>query len=97
MKNLISYIIENRILKKLVLSKSTDKEILRTTGRLIEIKGEVYLALESFMADGKAIQKNFPEKEAAEKLCELIPLEYKQVNIITTQGDAEIKYQKKIK
>ena len=44
MKNLISYIIENRILKKLVLSKSVDKEILRTTGRLIEIKGEVYLA-----------------------------------------------------
>lgn len=31
MKNLISYIMENRILKKLILSKSTDKEILRTT------------------------------------------------------------------
>ena len=56
MQNVISYVIENRILKKLVLSKSADKEIIRTTGRLIEIKGEVYLALESFMSDGMAIQ-----------------------------------------
>ena len=97
MKNLISYVIENRILKKLVLSKSTNKEILRTTGRLIEIKGRVYLALENFMADGKAIQKNFPEEEAVAKICELVPLEYKQLNIITTQGDAEIKVSKKDK
>ncbi len=97
MQNVISYVIENRILKKLVLSKSTDKEILRTTGRLIEIKGEVYLALESFMADGKAIQKNIPEKEAVAKISELVPALYKQVNIITTQGDAEVKVSKKDK
>ena len=95
MENLISYIIENRILKKLILSKSTDKDILRTTGRLIEIKGEVYLALESFMSDGKAIQKNFSEKEAIAKICELVPSGYKQLNFITTQGDAEIKVSKK--
>ncbi len=97
MLNTISYVIENRILKKLVLSKSVDKEIIRTTGRLIEIKGEVYLALESFMQDGKAIQKNIPEKEAVQKLSELVPATYKQVNIITTQGDAEIKVSKKDK
>ena len=97
MKNLISYIIENRILKKLVLSKSKNKDIIRTTGRLIEIKGEVYLALESFMTDGKAIQKNFSEKEAVAKICELVPSEYKQLNFITTQGDAEIKVSKKDK
>lgn len=97
MQNVISYVIENRILKKLVLSKSVDKEIIRTTGRLIEIKGEVYLALESFMQDGKAIQKNFSEKEAIGKLTELVPTVYKQVNIITTQGDVEIKVSKKDK
>lgn len=95
MQNVISYVIENRILKKLVLSKSSDKEILRTTGRLIEIKGEVCLALESFMTDGKAIQKNYNETEAVEKICELVSGTYKQANIITTQGDAEIKVSKK--
>jgi len=97
MQNVISYVIENRILKKLVLSKSMDKEILRTTGRLIDIKGEVYLALESFMADGKALQKNIPEKEAVEKITELVPSTYKQLNIITTQGDCEVKISKKDK
>ena len=97
MQKTLSYVIENRILKKLVLSKSIDKEILRTTGRLIEIKGEIYLALESFMADGKAIQKNIPEKEAIDKLSQLVPASYKQLNIITTQGDAEIKVSKKDK
>ena len=49
------------------------------------------------MADGKAIQKNFSEKEAVEKICELVPLEYKQLNIMTTQGDAEVKVSKKDK
>ncbi len=97
MLNTITYVIENRILKKLVLSKSVDKEIIRTTGRLIEIKGEVYLALESFMADGKAIQKNIPEKEATHKLSELVPSVYKQLNIITTAGDCEVKVSKKDK
>ncbi len=97
MQKTLSYVIENRILKKLVLSKSIDKEILRTTGRLIEIKGEVYLALESFMADGKAIQKNIPEKEAVDKIAQLVPAEYKQLNIITTQGDCEVKVSKKDK
>lgn len=97
MQNVFSYVIENRILKKLVLSKSVDKEIIRTTGRLVEIKGEIYLALESFMTDGKAIQKNIPEKEAISKLTELVPTVYKQVNILTTQGDAEVKVSKKNK
>ena len=49
------------------------------------------------MADGKAIQKNIPEKEAVEKIAELVPGTYKQLNIITTQGDAEVKVSKKDK
>ncbi len=97
MENIVSYVIENKILKKLVLSKSVDKNILRITGRLIEIKGEVYLALESFMADGKAIQKNIPESEAVKKIAELVPNEFKQMNIITTMGDCEVKVSKKDK
>ena len=91
MKKTVAYVFENRMLKKLVLSKSVDKNILRITGRLIEIKGELYLALESFLADGKAIQKNIPINEAAEKVIQLIPSEFKQMNIITTMGDCEVK------
>lgn len=95
MEKVVSYVIKNRILKKLVLSKSADKDIIRASGRLIEIKGEVYLALESFMADGKAIQKNYSENEAAKKISELVPENFKQMNIITTMGDCEVKVSKK--
>ena len=97
MKNVISYAIENKILKKLVLSKSVDKDIIRMTGRLIEIKGEVYLALESFLQDGKAVQKNIPIADSTEKILELVPDSFKQLNIITTMGDCEVKVSKKDK
>ena len=58
MKEILSYAIENRTLQKLTLSKCVDTDILRTTGRLIEMKGILYLALESSYKNGKVIQKN---------------------------------------
>lgn len=97
MKEVLTYAIHERILTKLTLSKSVDSKILRTTGRLTQIKGQVYLALESFLADGKAIQKNIPAEEAAEYVASLIPEAYKQGNIVTTAGICEIKVSKKDK
>ena len=91
MKEILTYVIENRILQKLTLSKCVDKEIIRTTGRLIEIKGKLYLALECFYTNGKAIQKNIPDGEAVETLLQMIPASYKQANLITTGGNCEIK------
>ena len=60
----ISVRTRNKILQKLTLSKCIDKDILRTTGRLTEIKGKLYVALESFYANGKVLQKNIPAEEA---------------------------------
>jgi len=90
-KEILSYVIESRTLQKLTLSKCVDKEIIRTTGRLIEIKGKLFLALESFYSNGKAIQKNIPADTAVETLLEMIPARYKQANLITTGGNCEIK------
>lgn len=95
MKEVLTYVTENRTLRKLTLSKSTDASILRATGRLIEIKKALYLALETFYADGKAIQKNIPIGEAPDVVCELIPSTYKQMNISTASGDCEVKVSKK--
>jgi len=97
MKEVLSYAIAQQILTKLTLSKSVDSKILRTTGRLTKIKGKLYLALESFLADGKALQKNIPAEEAAEYVSSLIPEAYKQGNIVTTAGFCEIKVSKKDK
>lgn len=93
----LEFVIANKILVKLTLSKCADKNILRTTGRLLEIKGEVYLALETFFADGKAIQKNIPANDAAEAIGQLIPARFKQMNIVTTNGNCEVKVSKKDK
>lgn len=97
MKEVLTYAIRERILTKLTLSKSVDSKILRTTGRLTQIKGRVYLALESFLTDGKAVQKNIPAEEAAEYVASLIPAAYKQANIVTTAGACEIRVSKKDK
>lgn len=95
MNKLLNDIFQNQTLTGLTLSKCEDKTILRTTGRLIKLKDGVYLALESFLADGKAVHKNIPIRDAARTLLALIPDQYKQANIRTTGGDCEIKVSKK--
>lgn len=95
MKEVLTYITENKTLRKLTLSKCADSSILRTTGRLIEIKGVPYLALETFYADGKVQQKNIPTNKAADTITQMIPDLYRQMNIVTTSGDCEVKVSKK--
>lgn len=95
MKQLLAHIFENQILTKLTLSKCQDSTILRTTGRLVLLKGKLFLALESFLSDGKAIHQNIPAEQAADALMELVPGQYKQMNIHTTGGDCEVKVSKK--
>ena len=97
MKEILSYVIEHKILQKLTLSKPVSNTVLRATGRLIESKNNLYLALETFLCDGKAIQKNIPAAEAAETLEKLVPAEYKQMNIVTGCGDCEVKVSRKDK
>ncbi len=97
MKETLAFVIENKILQKLTLSKSANKDILRTTGRLIEIKGKVYLALETFYANGKTHQKNILSDAAAQAVSDMIPAEFKQLNIVTANGNCEVKVSKKDK
>ena len=95
MKELFAHIFESQSLTKLTLSKADDSKILRTTGRLIKLKDGVYLALETFLSDGKAVHKNIPLSDAADVLLAMIPTAYKQLNIQTTGGDCEVKVSKK--
>lgn len=95
MKEILTYVTENKILRKLTLSKCVDSNTLRATGRLIEIKGVPFLALETFYADGKVRQTNIPISEAPDAIAALIPEQYKQMNIAATSGDCEVKVSKK--
>lgn len=95
MKEILRYVIENKILQKLTLSKSTDNNIFRATARLTAIKGQLFLALETFYKDGKAIQKNIPATDAPAVISDQIPSLYKQLNLVTTGGNCEVKVSKK--
>lgn len=97
MKNTLQYVIDNKLLQKLTLSKCANQNILKTTGRLVEIKGKLNLALETFHTDGKATQRNIPAETAAHFISELLPSEYKQLNIITPNGNCEVKVSRKNK
>ena len=95
MKNILTYVTQNKCLRKLTLSKCVDSSILRVTGRLIDIKGVTHLALETFYANGKVQQKNIPASEAPDVITQLIPNQYKQMNLSATNGDCEVKVSKK--
>ncbi len=81
---------QNKTLKKLILSRPVDKAVLRTEGRLFEKKGQTLLQLESFTVDGKAFHRNLTLDEAPDAILTLFE-GYRQVNLITTGGDAEAK------
>lgn len=95
MKDILVYAIEKKTLQKITLSKCVDDAILRTTGRLVEIKGNLYLALESAHKNGKVSQRNIPASEAAMAIQEQVPAMYKQLNLVTTGGNCEVKVSKK--
>lgn len=95
MNKILHDVICNKSLQKLTLSKPADGNILRTTGRLIEMKGQIFLALETFYADGKNGHKNIPLTEAADFIADLIPAQYKQMNISTASENCEVKVSKK--
>ena len=93
---MLSDAIDNQTLKKLILSRPSDKSILRTEGHLFEKKGEIFLQLETFTADGKALHRNVPIDEAVDTLIAVFA-DYRQLNLITTGGNAEARLSSKDK
>lgn len=91
MLEIFKRVISKRILKKIVLSKAVNKGIVKSVAKLITIKNELYLQIESFYTDGKAVQRNIKAEEAPDALVLMVGHEYKQMNIITTAGECQIK------
>jgi SAM-dependent methyltransferase len=87
--NLIKISFGKEALKKLVLSRPQTGEINKISCRLVAHRGRRMLAMEYFLPGNTVSHKNLGE----DQLDELIPLidEYKQINLITALGDAELK------
>jgi len=83
---------EKRVLKKAVLSKSLDKNVIRAVITKKLISGKETLQVETFTSDNKALHTNLHASDA-DALARLFE-GFSQINLITTAGDAELKRSK---
>ncbi len=90
---LIESSFKKEVLKKLVLSRPKDSEVSKISCRLVAHRGRRLLAMEYSLPGNTVSHKNLQEGELG---CEFVPLidEYRQINLITTLGDAEMKCSK---
>ncbi|MBQ8275203.1 MAG: SAM-dependent methyltransferase [Clostridia bacterium] len=87
LQELIGLAAGQHYLRRLVLSRPADKAVLRTVVTQKNIGGREMLQAESFLADNKAVHRNFADAVA---LAEILG-EYGQINLLTTVGDCEFK------
>ncbi len=95
MRQLLSFVIQNKTLVNAVLSKSTDKNVLKAKCRLVEIKNKLCMQVETFYNDNKVLQKNVEFENSVDYLENLFINGFKQLNLFTTSGSAELKLSKK--
>ena len=83
---------EKRLLKKAVLSKSSDRTVTRATITLKSISGRDMFQIEKLCTDNKALHSNFEIYDLSEILQTLS--EFSQINIICYCGEAEYRCSK---
>lgn len=93
--SIMEYLCRTCAFDKITFSKCRDSAYLRAAAKPFMRRGEPYIQIETFCADGKALHRNLPAGEAAEVLCELAERTYKQTDIMTRNGSCEIRFSKK--
>lgn len=94
-KDILMYITQNNCLKKMVLSKAKNKDIVKTQVVIFEKSNEKFIQIENYMNDNKVLHNNLNMCDGIDKLENMIKNEYKQCNILTFSGECEIKVNKK--
>ncbi|MBO5111657.1 MAG: methyltransferase [Clostridia bacterium] len=92
-EELIQVAIRRESLKKVVLSKSADRSVLKAVASLKKVGNRVVLQTETFYRDGKARHVNTELAHVPAALPELLS-GYGQINVLTTAGDAELRTSK---
>ena len=96
LSQIISSAIERRILKKIVFSKARDKNIIKTVATLFTKGDGLFLQLESFQTDGKAIHRNIAVDKAPDECGAMAVGDYRQTDIITTAGNCVVMVSKSL-
>ena len=89
-KELVTLAFRREVLKKLVFSRPIGDGAQKISVRLCAHRGRRILAAEYSLPGNTVSQTNYSENEIAEFLDTSLPL-YRQINLITTEGDAELK------
>lgn len=89
-KELALLAVRREALKKLVFSRPTEGAAEKISARLCAHRGQRILAAEFSLPGNTVSQKNVREEEIPQFLDTYLPL-YRQVNLITALGDAELK------
>lgn len=84
---------EKEALKRLIFSRPSSGEIKKITCRLVAHRGRRLLAMEYSLPGNTVSHKNIAEADISSEVSSLLET-YKQVNLITTLGDAEWKCSK---
>ena len=79
---------DREVIKKLVLSRPASSEVTKVSGRLCAHRGRSILALEYSLPGNTVRHKNLSRGEIEDELTALLS-EYRQANLITTEGEAE--------
>ena len=82
-------------LKKLVLTAPRDSGVLRATGAVCRVRGEVCVQIETFHADNKAKHENIPLDGAGKERIAAIVEGFDRAHLLTTAGEAEWRRNKK--
>ena len=90
---LIETSFKKEALKKLIFSRPKSGEISKISCRLVAHRGRRLLAMEFSLPGDTVSHRNLGEDELPSELVPIID-NYKQVNLITTYGDAELKCSK---
>ena len=91
--DLIETSFKKEALKKLIFSRPKSGEISKVSCRLVAHRGRRFLAMEFSLPGNTVSHKNISEAELKEELVPYIE-NYRQVNLITTLGEAELKCSK---
>ena len=90
LKNEINNAIENKALKKAVLSRPRDKSVMKQVMTVIEKDGAVCFKLETFTRDGKSLQLILPLSDGVLHLTDVAVKDFKQINLIASDKTMEV-------
>ena len=94
LRSILLQTVSGNTLKKIILSRPFNKSVLRAECRKISLKGKLYIQIETFTSDGKAFHRNISISTAVNDIMQEF-IGYRQMNILTTGGEAEAKLSSK--